>query len=75
MLYLIMKKKIKLANDYIQNKEKWILICYPGKAPKGLIYLVQKNPLKLAKVQEYEGQYDLETKKFVDFERVDLKNY
>lgn len=75
VLYLMIKMKVSLPNDYIQNKEKWILVCYPGKAPKALIYLIQKNPFKLPRAQEYEGQYDLESKQFIDYSRVDLETY
>lgn len=75
LLYLILKGQIKLPNEYIQGREKWVLFCYPGNAIKSFIYLFQKNFFKLPKVQKYEGQYNLETKKFIDFDNVDLETY
>ena len=75
LLYLISKKQVRLPNDYIQDREKWILFCYPGKPPKALVYLFQKNFFKLPKVQPYEGQYDLSSKQYIDFERVDLETF
>ncbi len=70
-----MKGQIKLPNEFIQGREKWVLFCYPGNAIKSFIYLFQKNFFKLPQVQKYEGQYNLETKKFIDFHNVDLETY
>lgn len=75
LFYLILKGEIKLPNEYIQGREKWTLICYPGDTPKAFIYMFQKNFFKLPKVQKYEGEYNLETKKFIDFDNVDLETY
>lgn len=73
--YYIIKGKIRFPNEFIQGKDKWYLLCYPGESTKGLIYLTQKNFFKLPKIQPYEGQYNLETKKFIDFHNVDLETY
>jgi len=76
VLYLISKGKIRLVNDYVQDKEKWVLNCYPGKPLKSEIYLFQKNIFKLSNPKNtYENSYyDLEEKKLYDFTRVNLKS-
>ena len=77
MLYLISKGKVILPNEYIQGREKWILWCYPGKPLKGQIYVYQKNPLNI-ELSENPYQncfYDLESKKLIDFMRIDLDTY
>ncbi|MEN9626260.1 MAG: hypothetical protein RL557_588 [archaeon] len=65
LFYLITKGKVRLQNDYIQDKQKWILNCYPGKPLKSEIYLYQKNFFKLKNPDNvYENCfYDLEGKK------------
>lgn len=75
LLYLILKGQIKLPNEFIQGREKWILFCYPGNPLKSFIYLFQQNFFKLPQVRKYEGQYNLETKKFIDCHNVDLETY
>ncbi len=76
--YLMSKGQIKLPNDYIQGREKWILWCYPGKAPKALIYLYQLNPFNLHNSKnKYEDvvMYNLEDKKIYNVSNIDLKFY
>jgi hypothetical protein len=77
MIYLLSKNQVNLANDFIQNNQKWVLFCYPGKPLKHLIYLYKLNPFKLEwKENPYENSYyDLENKKLIDFNRVDLETY
>ena len=77
MFYLLAKNQIKLPNDYIENNQKWILLCYDGKPIKSTIYLFQLNPFKLNwKENLYQNSwYDLEDKKLIDFDRVDLETY
>lgn len=77
MLYLLSKKRIALPNEYIQGREKWVLWCYPGAPLKGQIYVVQSNPLKLeASENIYQNHsYDLESKKLIDFTKIDLESY
>lgn len=74
---LITKGKAQLPNYYIQGREKWILWCYPGKPPKALVYLFQLNPFDLENsANPYEAaQYDLESKKLYDFNRIDLATW
>lgn len=77
MFYLLTKGKISLPNDYIEHEEKWILFCYPGKPLKGCIYLYQLNPFNFDwKENPYQNShYDLESKKLIDFTKVDLETY
>jgi hypothetical protein len=77
MFYLLTKNQIKLPNDYIENHQKWILFCYPGKPLKGTAYLYQLNPFKLDWSENpYQNSfYDLEAKQLIDFDRVDLETY
>lgn len=77
MLYLISKKQVTLPNEYVQGREKWVLWCYPGVPLKWQIYLYQKNPLKLESVENiYQNHfYNLESKKLIDFTKIDLKTY
>jgi len=74
LFYLITKGKVKLCNDYIKNREKWILYCYPGKPLKSEIYLYQQNFFKLRNPKNiFENCfYDLENKKLYDYDNVDL---
>ena len=71
------KKKIRLPNEYIQGREKWVLWCYPGVPLKGMIYTYQKNFFKLeAPENPYQNHtYDLESKKLIDYTKIDLEKY
>lgn len=77
MFYLLTKNQIKLPNEYIENNQKWILLCYPGRPLKCTVYLYQTNPFKLEwKESPYENSwYNLEDKQLIDFSRVDLESY
>jgi hypothetical protein len=77
MIYLLNKNEIKLPNDYVENNQKWILFCYPGRPIKTIVYLHQLNPFELEwKESPYQNSfYDLEAKELVDFSRVDLDSY
>lgn len=74
IFYLVTKGQVGLSNDYIDNKQKWILNCYPGKPLYTGAYLYQKNPLRLSNPKnKYENCfYDLEEKKLYDFDNMDL---
>lgn len=74
VFYLMAKGKMRLQNEYVQDKEKWILGCYPSKPLKSEIYLFQNNFFKLSNpTNQYEmSYYDLEAKKLYDYARVDL---
>lgn len=77
MMYLLSKNQVKLSNEYIENNQKWILWCYPGRPLKSAVYLYQLNPFKLEwEENPYQNcQYDLEAKQLIDFARVDLTTY
>jgi hypothetical protein len=77
MMYLLSKNQIKLPNEYIENNQKWILWCYPGRPLKSEIYMHQLNPFKLEWHENpyQSSQYDLEAKQLVEFDRVDLETY
>ncbi len=77
MMYLLRKNRVKLPNEYIENNQKWILFCYPGKTLKSEIYLHQLNPFKLDwKENPYQDStYDLESRVLINFNQVDLETY
>lgn len=77
ILYQFAKKRFSFPNEYVNDREKWVLWCYPGKPLKGTIYVYQKNPLNLSVPENpYENcTYDLEAKKLIDFNRIDLETY
>lgn len=77
VLMLLLKRLVKLPNDYILGREKWILNAYPGKPPKALAYLFQVNPLQLkGENNRYDAtQYDLESKRLYEFGRLDLDSW
>jgi hypothetical protein len=77
MFYLISKGKVRLHNDYIQDKEKWILLAYPGKPLFSEIYFFQKNWFKLENPKnKYENcYYDLEEQKLYNYDRLDLEGF
>jgi hypothetical protein len=75
--YLLLNDKIFLQNDFVNERQRWVLLAYPGKAPRGLIYLLQQDPMHInAESQNpYKGQYNLLEKNFIDYSRVDLETY
>ena len=77
MFYLLTHNKVKLPNEYIENQQKWILWCYPGKPLKSTIYIYQLDPFKLMCPENpyARAHYDLESKQLIEFDRVDLETY
>ncbi len=77
MMYLLSKNEIKLPNEFIENNQKWVLFCYPGRPLKSTIYMYQLNPFNLHWNENLyqNSHYDLESKQLVDFSRVDLATY
>ncbi len=73
VLYLVSKGKVRLFNEYVQDKEKWILQCYPGKPLYSEVYLHQENLLGLSNLMnKYQSSfYDLEGKKLYKY--IDIK--
>ncbi len=72
--YLITKGQVYLPNEFVQNQEEWILLCYPGAPMKTFSYFHQKNFFKLDNPKNpYQNHfYDLEEKKLYDHTRVTL---
>jgi hypothetical protein len=73
--YLIVYGQIQILNPYVNGKEEWLLLCYPGKPFKSQIYFVQKNICGFEKKQKaYIGHYDLSEKKYYDFLKIDINS-
>lgn len=77
MFYLLTKNQVKLPNEYIENQQKWVLFCYPGRPLKSTVYLYQLNPFNLDWSENpYQNAfYDLEVKHLIKYEDVDLETY
>lgn len=74
--YLLLNRQLKLRNEFVNDREQWVLFAYPGKPSKAQIYLYQQDPLKLNDDSNpYKGQYDLDSKKFIDYTRVELESF
>lgn len=71
--YLILNHEVVIPNSYVNGRDKWRLLAYPGKPNKSMIYLFQKNMLNKKTQAPYRGQYDLESKKFYNFDNIDLE--
>jgi hypothetical protein len=75
MAYLSLNKMVAFRNEYVQGREKNVLMCYPGVPPKAQIYLLQKNPFKFLTNNPFIGQYNLSNKKFYDAKNIDLRTW
>jgi hypothetical protein len=75
--YFASKNKAVLPNDFINNEQKWVLLCYEGKPIKTIIYLYKLNPFNLDWPENpYQNAwYDLSANKLIEFDRVDLNTY
>jgi len=73
--YLLAKGLIRLQNDYVNDKEKWILNCYHGKPRLSSIYVHQNNVFNLTNSENcYENSfYDVEGKILYEYDRVNLE--
>lgn len=76
-VYLLLNEKMTLQNDFVNERQRWILLTYPGNPPRGQVYLYQNDPLKINSESSnpYKGQYNLLSKKFIDYNRVDLETF
>lgn len=76
MFYLAAKGKIRLKNEFVQEKHKWILWCYPGKPLYSEIYLYNKNLFGLENYSnKYQNSfYNLENKKLYDYSKIKIEN-
>ncbi len=75
MVYLGLFKKIRFTNEYVQGREKNILLIYPGIPPKAQVYLLQKNPFNFKTNNKFIGQYNLENKKFYDYNNIEIEKW
>jgi hypothetical protein len=74
--YLAVYSKFEIANPYVEGKEEWELLCYPGKPFLSQIYFVQKNICGYEKkLKSYIGHYDLLEKKYYDFLKIDVDTF
>jgi len=76
MMYFIIKQRIVLENKYVPNHD-WVLVAYPGKLPRHMIYIMQKDFFRLWQCNNVyeENRYDLTEKKLYDFSKIDLDTY
>lgn len=74
--YLAMYSKFEINNPYVEGKEEWGLLCYPGKPFLSQIYFIQKNICGFEKKQKsFIGHYDLLDKKYYDFLKIDVNTF
>lgn len=74
--YLAVYGKFEITNPYVEGKEEWELLAYPGKPFLSQIYFVQKNIMNFKKKEKaYIGHYDLSAKKYYDFTQIDVDNF
>ncbi len=74
--YLAVYGKFEITNPYVEGKEEWELLAYPGKPFLSQIYFVQKNILNFEKKEKaYIGHYDLTEKKYYDFLAIDVDTF
>lgn len=74
--YLAVYGKFEITNPYVEGKEEWELLAYPGKPFLSQIYFVQKNIMNFEKKEKaYIGHYDLLQKKYYDFLDIDVDNF
>jgi len=72
--YLITKGKTFLPNEFVQNHEEWILLCYPGAPMKSFTYFYQKNLFNIDNNKNiYQNSfYNLDDKKLYDYTRLTI---
>jgi len=74
--YLIVMGRVRLQNDYIQDRQKWILNCYHGKPHRAHVYIYQKKIFNLKSDNIYKGSwYDLINQKLYEFDRLDIETF
>lgn len=74
--YLAVYGKFEITNPYVEGKEEWELLAYPGKPFLSQIYFVQKNILGLEKKEKaYIGHYDLMEQKYYNFLNIDVDTF
>ncbi len=74
--YLAIYGKLEIINSYVDGKEEWLLLAYPGKPFLSQIYFIQANILGLEKKKNfYIGHYDLGENKYYDFLKIDTNKF
>jgi len=74
--YLMTKGKVRLQNDFVGDRQGWILNSYHGKPHKSHAYLYQKNFFKLKSNNQFENcWYDLNAKILYDFNNLDIDSF
>ena len=71
--YLLVNRELSLKNEFVNDREQWVLQAYPEEPLRGQAYLVQQDPLHLNNDSNpYKGQYDLTTNKFISYLEMNL---
>lgn len=75
--YMVMKGKVRMQNDYTNDKEQWILSCYHGKPHRSHVYLHQKNFFEFdnAKNIYQNSWYDMLNKKLYNYDNLDIETF
>lgn len=74
--YLAVYSKFEITNPYVEGREEWELLAYPGKPFLSQIYFIQQNIMAFEKKEKaYIGHYDLSQKKYYDFTKIDVDNF
>lgn len=74
--YLAMYGKFEITNPYVEGKEEWELLAYPGKPFLSQIYFVQTNIMGYEKKNKtYVGHYDLIENKYYDFLKINVDDF
>jgi hypothetical protein len=74
--YLAIYHELEVQNSYVEGREEWVLLAYPGKPFLSQIYFVQKNVMDLkSNGKGYVGHYDLLEKKYYDFLTIDTNSF
>lgn len=70
--YFITKGRAFLPNEFVQNHEEWILLCYPGKKMISFVYFYQKNIFNINNEKNIyqDSFYDLDNKKLFDYNKL-----
>ncbi len=75
--YMVMKGKVRMQNDYTNDKEQWILNCYHGKPHRSHVYLHQKNFFNFdnSKNVYQNSWYDMLNKKLYNYDNLDIETF
>jgi hypothetical protein len=76
MMYFIAKRRIELENKYVPNHDR-VLLSYPWKPPKHMVYLMQQDFFTLSNERNVYAQcrYDLADKKLYDLTKINIDTH